>query len=274
MGQAGVCWDNAMAESFWATLTTEYYYRRIFTTRDQVYTGVATWIEDFYNRRRIHTSQGGNPHRIRTTPSGLDKSRINKPSTTCAQPQLAGLVAVRLEGGAAVGADVGGDGAALRHHRVGVPPGHAAGPAAKPLPTPGLVDGFPAVLAHPIGGCASGARADAVASTPRLDRLSPDAGDCCDPPEAGSTFPKRDDLSLHVWLHGLFAVRSPVRPCSWRKPDTARCLHGQQWGCCHALGGCRLVVITHKYGKAPQPTKGWWMRAQCQTGPEVRRACG
>ena len=27
------------------------------------------------------------PHRIRTAPSGLDKSRINKPSTTCAQPQ-------------------------------------------------------------------------------------------------------------------------------------------------------------------------------------------
>ena len=26
------------------------------------------------------------PHRIRTAPSGLDKSRINKPSTTCAQP--------------------------------------------------------------------------------------------------------------------------------------------------------------------------------------------
>ncbi|MBF1253333.1 MAG: DDE-type integrase/transposase/recombinase, partial [Isoptericola variabilis] len=37
MGQAGVCWDNAMAESLWATLTTEYYYRRAFTTRDQVY---------------------------------------------------------------------------------------------------------------------------------------------------------------------------------------------------------------------------------------------
>lgn len=46
MGQAAVCWDNAMAESLWATLTTEYCYRRAFTTRDQVYTGVATWIEE------------------------------------------------------------------------------------------------------------------------------------------------------------------------------------------------------------------------------------
>ena len=87
MGRAGVWRDNAMAESFWATLTTEYYYRRTFTTRDQVYTGVATWIEDFYNRRRIHTSLGGTPHRIRTTPSGLDNSRINQPSTTCTQAQ-------------------------------------------------------------------------------------------------------------------------------------------------------------------------------------------
>ncbi|MBF1140290.1 MAG: transposase [Thermobifida sp.] len=59
MGQAAVCWDNAMAQSLWATLTTKYYYRRAFITRDQVYTGVATWIEDFYNRSRIHTSLGG-----------------------------------------------------------------------------------------------------------------------------------------------------------------------------------------------------------------------
>ena len=59
MGQAAVCWDNAMAQSLWATLTTEYYYRRTFTTRDQVYTGVSTWIEDFCNPRRIHTGLGG-----------------------------------------------------------------------------------------------------------------------------------------------------------------------------------------------------------------------
>ena len=36
MGQAAVCWDNAMVESLRATLTAEYYYRRAFTTRDQV----------------------------------------------------------------------------------------------------------------------------------------------------------------------------------------------------------------------------------------------
>ena len=29
------------------------------TAHDTVYAGVATWIEDFYNPRRIHTSLGG-----------------------------------------------------------------------------------------------------------------------------------------------------------------------------------------------------------------------
>ena len=59
MVRARVCWDNTMAKSFWATLKTEYYYRRTFTTCAQVYTGVTTWIENFYNRRRIHTRLGG-----------------------------------------------------------------------------------------------------------------------------------------------------------------------------------------------------------------------
>ena len=87
MGWAGVCWDNAMAESFWATLKTEYYYRRTFTTRDRVYTRVATWMEDFYNCRRIHTSLGGKSHRRQAIPSGLRHSRINTASTTYVRAQ-------------------------------------------------------------------------------------------------------------------------------------------------------------------------------------------
>ena len=58
MGKTGVCWDNAMAESFWATLKVEYFYRHAFATRAQVYDGVSEWIEVFYNRYRRHSAIG------------------------------------------------------------------------------------------------------------------------------------------------------------------------------------------------------------------------
>ena len=58
MGYTGVCWDNAMAESFFATLKTEFYYRRVWSTRKRAKTEVGTWIEDRYNRRRRHASLG------------------------------------------------------------------------------------------------------------------------------------------------------------------------------------------------------------------------
>ncbi|WP_104198921.1 integrase core domain-containing protein [Cryobacterium sp. Y29] len=47
-----------MAESFFATLKTEFYYRRIWPTRDRAIRDVAAWIEDRYNRRRRHSSIG------------------------------------------------------------------------------------------------------------------------------------------------------------------------------------------------------------------------
>ena len=58
MGYTGICWDNAMAESFFATLKTEFYYRRVWPTRARAIQGVAEWIEDRYNRRRRHSAIG------------------------------------------------------------------------------------------------------------------------------------------------------------------------------------------------------------------------
>ncbi|WP_369828711.1 IS3 family transposase [Cryobacterium sp. M91] len=58
MGFTGICWDNAMAESFFATLKTEFYYRRVWPTRDRATREVGAWIEDRYNRRRRHSSIG------------------------------------------------------------------------------------------------------------------------------------------------------------------------------------------------------------------------
>ena len=52
------CWDNAVAESFFATLKTELIYRHSWATRGQVRTAVFDFIEVFYNRRRLHSALG------------------------------------------------------------------------------------------------------------------------------------------------------------------------------------------------------------------------
>ncbi len=58
MGRTGVCFDNAMAESFWSTLKTEFYDRRKWVTRNEARREVARWIEIFCNRQRRHSSIG------------------------------------------------------------------------------------------------------------------------------------------------------------------------------------------------------------------------
>lgn len=58
MSRKGNCWDNAVAESFFATLKTELVYRRSWLTRAELRAAVFEYIEVFYNRRRLHSSIG------------------------------------------------------------------------------------------------------------------------------------------------------------------------------------------------------------------------
>jgi putative transposase len=58
VGRTGVCWDNAAAESFFATLKNEMYYRHSWPTRARARFAVAEYIEVFYNRRRLHSTLG------------------------------------------------------------------------------------------------------------------------------------------------------------------------------------------------------------------------
>lgn len=55
-GATGVCWDNAVAESFFATLKNEMYYHHRFPTRGRARYAVAEYIEIFYNRDRLHST--------------------------------------------------------------------------------------------------------------------------------------------------------------------------------------------------------------------------
>jgi putative transposase len=58
VGRTGVCWDNAAAESFWATLKVEFYDRYLWPTRTAAKLAVGDWIERVYNRRRRHSALG------------------------------------------------------------------------------------------------------------------------------------------------------------------------------------------------------------------------
>ena len=58
MGQVGSAYDNALAESFVATLKTELLYRNTWPTRQAVRTAIFEYIEGFYNTRRRHSALG------------------------------------------------------------------------------------------------------------------------------------------------------------------------------------------------------------------------
>lgn len=52
------CWDNAVAESFFATLKTELVYRQALATVPAARSAVFEYIEVFYNRKRLHSALG------------------------------------------------------------------------------------------------------------------------------------------------------------------------------------------------------------------------
>ena len=55
MSRKGDCWDNAVAESFFATLKKELIRDRVIETRDAARAEVFEYIEVFYNRQRAHS---------------------------------------------------------------------------------------------------------------------------------------------------------------------------------------------------------------------------
>lgn len=75
MGRTGVCWDNSMAESFFAALKNERVYRTVYATKSQAKRDIIGYIEGFYNSRRRH--------------SALDYQRPNEVHYSYQQPAMA-----------------------------------------------------------------------------------------------------------------------------------------------------------------------------------------
>lgn len=59
-GRKATCFDNAVSESFFATLKKEWLYRNSFSCREELASSLARYIEVYYNRRRPHSTLGGN----------------------------------------------------------------------------------------------------------------------------------------------------------------------------------------------------------------------
>ncbi len=57
MGETGICWDNAGAESLWSTFKHEYYYRHTFVYATELVAAVDNWMT-FYNTHRRHSTIG------------------------------------------------------------------------------------------------------------------------------------------------------------------------------------------------------------------------
>jgi transposase InsO family protein len=55
VGRTGVCWDNAVAESFWESLKRECLQGRVFATRAEARRAIFKWI-NWYNGTRLHST--------------------------------------------------------------------------------------------------------------------------------------------------------------------------------------------------------------------------
>jgi putative transposase len=83
MGSRGDCWDNAVAESFFATLKKELIHRRTWPTKAELRTEVFEYIEVFYNRQRRHKTLG------QISPADFENGTLRADGTSLAASRLA-----------------------------------------------------------------------------------------------------------------------------------------------------------------------------------------
>lgn len=72
MGTVGDAYDNAMAESFFATLECELIDRRSWQTKTEARLALFTYIEGWYNPRRRHSALG------QTSPANFERNHIER----------------------------------------------------------------------------------------------------------------------------------------------------------------------------------------------------
>ncbi|GGY20017.1 transposase [Streptomyces minutiscleroticus] len=74
-GRTGICFDNAMAESFFGVLKNERVSRVTYLTREAARQDITRYIEFWYNRKRLHSAVGYRPPR--EVHAEYEKSRVS-----------------------------------------------------------------------------------------------------------------------------------------------------------------------------------------------------
>jgi len=70
MSRKGNCWDNAPVESFFGTIKREHVFHNRYLYRSQARQSIFVYIEQFYNRKRIHSALGYR------TPSEMEQFKL------------------------------------------------------------------------------------------------------------------------------------------------------------------------------------------------------
>lgn len=91
MSNKGDCWDNAVSESFFATLKSELIETKVWETREQVRAAVFEYVEVWYNRERLHSSLDYN------SPAGYEELRTTNPQDGTVFRESAAAELVLLE---------------------------------------------------------------------------------------------------------------------------------------------------------------------------------
>jgi len=83
MGAKGSCFDNAVLESFHATIKKDLIHRRTWPTKAEARVAVFDYIEAFYNRRRRHSTLG------MLSPVEFENGTLRTPGASLAASRLA-----------------------------------------------------------------------------------------------------------------------------------------------------------------------------------------
>ena len=88
MGTVGDAYDNAMAESFFASLECELIDRRVWQTKTEARLAIFTWIEAWYNPRRRHSGIGYmSPNNFELKHAQQQEKQSHKPTPQTATPE-------------------------------------------------------------------------------------------------------------------------------------------------------------------------------------------